>query len=94
MASSTWGSLPAFEGRQFTNTKRRYGVAGNSFVAAIEFGKTIKAKSILTGGEINNPASKRFTDQAPLYIEGKFKDVWFYRSDVLKHVEKQYHPGD
>lgn len=94
MASSTWGSLPAFEGRNFPDTKRRYGVAGNSFVAAIEFGKTVKAKSILTGGEINDPTSKHFTDQTLLYTEGKFKDVWFYKNDVLKHVEKKYHPGD
>ncbi|MBA4139906.1 MAG: penicillin acylase family protein [Segetibacter sp.] len=94
MASSTWGSLPAFEGRNFPNTKRRYGVAGNSFVAAIEFGKTVKAKSVLTGGEINDSTSKHFTDQAPLYIEGKFKDVWFYKNDVLKHIEKNYHPGE
>jgi acyl-homoserine lactone acylase PvdQ len=47
LASSTWGSLPAFEGRKFAGSKRRYGTGGNSFVAAVEFGKTVKAKSIL-----------------------------------------------
>jgi acyl-homoserine lactone acylase PvdQ len=94
LASSMWGSLPAFEGRQFAWTKRRYGTGGNSFVAAVEFGRTVKAKSVLTGGEIGDPKSRHFTDQAQRFIEGKFKDVWFYKNEVLKHVEKQYHPGE
>jgi acyl-homoserine-lactone acylase len=29
-----------------------------------------------------------------MYIDGKFKDVLFYKEDVLKHVEKKYHPGE
>jgi len=29
-----------------------------------------------------------------LYVEGKFKDAWFYKEDVLKHAEKSYHPGE
>lgn len=93
LASSTWGSLPAFEGTRFPSTKLRYGTRGNSFIAAIEFGKKVIAKSVLTGGEKNDPRSKHFTDQAAMYLEGRFKDVWFYKEDVLKHVEKTYHPG-
>jgi acyl-homoserine-lactone acylase len=29
-----------------------------------------------------------------MYINGSFKDVLFYKTDVLKHVERQYHPGE
>jgi hypothetical protein len=29
-----------------------------------------------------------------MYTKGQFKDVLFYKEDVLKHVEKKYHPGE
>lgn len=93
LGSSTWGSLPSFVSRRF-DTKKRYGYSGNSFIAAVEFGKTLKAKTILTGGESFDPSSKHYTDQAEGYIEGKFKDVNFYKSDVLKKAERTYHPGE
>ena len=93
LASSAWGSLPSFATVKPAGSKFRYGTGGNSFVAAIEFGKKVKAKSVLTGGEGMDPSSKHFLDQAEMYIDGKFKDVLFYKEDVLKHVEKKYHPG-
>jgi acyl-homoserine-lactone acylase len=91
--SSLFGQLPSFVSRSF-NTKKRYGYSGNSFIAAVEFGTRIKAKTIETGGESFDPASKHYTDQAGMYIEGKFKDVLFYKADVLKHAEKTYHPSN
>jgi acyl-homoserine lactone acylase PvdQ len=93
MASSAWGCLPSFTTVKPAGSKHRYGVNGNSFVAAVEFGKKVKAKSIVTGGEGMDPSSKHFLDQAEMYIDGKFKDVLFYKEDVLKHVERKYHPG-
>jgi hypothetical protein len=47
----------------FPGTKKRYGVNGNSFICAVEFGKRIKAKSLLAGGESGNENSKHFFDQ-------------------------------
>jgi acyl-homoserine-lactone acylase len=91
LTSSTFGQLPSFQSRTM-NTKKRYGYSGNSFIAAVEFGTHIKAKTIITGGQSFDPASKHYTDQAGMYIEGKFKDVLFYTKDVLKHAEKTYHP--
>ena len=29
-----------------------------------------------------------------MYSTGEFKDVLFYKEDVLKHVERKYHPGE
>ncbi|TWJ01527.1 acyl-homoserine lactone acylase PvdQ [Mucilaginibacter frigoritolerans] len=92
LTSSAFGQLPSFVSRTM-NTKKRYGYSGNSFIAAVEFGSRIKAKTVITGGQSFDPASKNFTDQAGIYIEGKFKDVLFYKEDVLKHAEKTYHPG-
>jgi acyl-homoserine-lactone acylase len=93
MTSSRWGCLPAFESGALS-TKMRYGYSGNSFIAAIEFGKRVRAKSVVTGGQSNQPSSIHFNDQAALFIDGKFKDVLFYKEDVMQHVEKIYHPGD
>ncbi|HEY8657420.1 MAG TPA: penicillin acylase family protein [Hanamia sp.] len=93
-ASSTWGMLPSYSSRTFPGTKKRYGVNGNSFICAVEFGKKIKAKSLLAGGESGNTDSPHFFDQGLMYTKGKFKDVLFYKEDVLKHVERRYHPGE
>jgi acyl-homoserine lactone acylase PvdQ len=90
---SQFGQLPSFQSRA-VNTLKRYGYSGNSFIAAVEFGPRLKAKSIITGGESFDPSSKHFTDQADGYINGRFKDVLFYKEDVLKHAERSYHPGE
>jgi acyl-homoserine-lactone acylase len=92
--SSFWGSLAAYGSKKYPATKKMYGNVGNSFVAVVEFGKTVKAKSLLAGGVNNNPASPHFTDQAKNYALGKFKDVTFYEKDVLKKAERKYHPGE
>jgi acyl-homoserine-lactone acylase len=93
-AASTWGALPSYVSRYFAGTNKRYGVSGNSFVCAVEFGKTIKAKSILAGGNSGDIQSPHFTDQLEMYTQGKFKEVLFYKEDILRQAEKKYHPGE
>ncbi len=93
-ASALWGMLPSYNSRYFEGTDKRYGVSGNSFVCAVEFGKKVKAKSLLAGGNSGNPQSKHFDDQLLMYTKGQFKDVLFYKEDVMKHKEKEYHPGE
>ncbi len=90
--SSAWGQLPSYTSRSIQGSKKWYGVNGNSFVAAVEFGPKIKAYSLLAGGENGNPNSPHFFDQGQMYSEGKFKDIYFYKSDVLKHAVTTYHP--
>ncbi|MBC7511281.1 MAG: penicillin acylase family protein, partial [Ferruginibacter sp.] len=93
-ASALWGMLPSYNSRYFEGTNKRYGVSGNSFICAVEFGKKVKAKSLLAGGNSGDPLSPHFTDQLLMYTQGKFKDVLFYKEDVLKHVERKYQPGE
>ena len=59
----------------------------------VETGKRIKAKSLLAGGESGNPNSPHFFDQGEMYSKGQFKDVLFYKVDVVIHAEKTYRPG-
>jgi acyl-homoserine-lactone acylase len=92
--SSRWGSLASFGARTFKDTKKMYGTTGNSFVAVVEFGDRVRAKAITAGGESGDPASSHFNDQALRYSTGDLRDVYFYRSDLDGHIERQYHPGE
>ncbi len=94
MASGKWGALASFGARTYEGTKRIYGSSGNSFVAVVEFGEKVKAKSMLAGGQSGDPQSPHFYDQAQRYADVKFKDVLFYKEDLLKNIETQYHPGE
>ena len=91
--SSAWGSLASFGARTYPGTKKRYGNVGNSFVAVVEFGPRLVARSVVTGGQSSRPGTPHFTDQADLYCNGQFKAVRFYPEDVKAHAEKTYHPG-
>jgi acyl-homoserine-lactone acylase len=94
MASSLWGALASF-GTQFgEDTKRQYGTSGNSFVAVVEFGDKVRAKSMLAGGQSSDLNSPHFDDQSQRYANGDFKDVAYYREDVEKRAKSTYHPGD
>ncbi len=93
MTTSRWGALAAFGARRFPGTKRIYGYRGNSFVAVVEFGDKVRAKSILAGGQSNDPASAHFDDQVQGYIDRDFKDVAYYRDDVEKRSRERYSPG-
>lgn len=92
-ASANWGSLAAYGQTGARTTKKYYGNRGNSFVAAVEFGPTVRAKSVLAGGVNAEPDSPYFFNQGERYATGAFKDVHFYRADVEKHATRTYHPG-
>ncbi len=94
LASGNWGALAAYGAKTYVGTKRLYGYRGNSFVAVVEFGEKVIAKTILAGGQSADPGSPHFFDQAQRYADVEFKDVAFYREDVEKRVTKRYHPGD
>jgi acyl-homoserine lactone acylase PvdQ len=46
----------------------------------------------LAGGQSGDPLSPHFFDQANAYVNGMFKEVFFEKEDVLRHVEKKYMP--
>jgi acyl-homoserine lactone acylase PvdQ len=91
--SSQWGSLASFGARAYSGTKKWYGTSGNSFVAVVEFGETVRAKAVTAGGESGHPSSPHFNDQAKRYSTGELRDVYFYRSQLKGHTQREYHPG-
>ena len=92
--SGNWGSLASFGARPYKGSKKWYGTSGNSFVAVVEFGQTVRAKAVTAGGESGNPSSPHFNDQAKRYSTGDLREVYFYPSQLSGHTERTYHPGN
>lgn len=63
-------------------------------MCAVEFGKKVRAKTLLAGGNSGDVTSKHFQDQAKNYQNGTFKDVYFYNKDIKKNAERTYVPGE
>lgn len=93
MTTARWGALAAFGARSFDGTKKIYGYRGNSFVAMVEFGDKVKAKSILAGGQSGDPTTPHFDDQVQRYADMDFKEVAFYKEDVDARAKEKYSPG-
>lgn len=91
--SSLWGSLASFGARAYPGTKKWYGTSGNSFVAVVEFGPQVRARAVTAGGESGHPNSPHFNDEAKRYATGDLREVYFYRSQLKGHTEREYHPG-
>ena len=68
--SARWGSLASFGARAYKGTKKWYGTSGNSFVAVVEFGDSVRARAVTAGGESGDPASPHFNDEAKRYAAG------------------------
>ena len=94
LASGRWGVLAAYGMRGQVETKKIYGTRGNSFIAVVEFGDRVKAKSLLAGGQSGDPNSRHFDDQVERYANHEFKDVPFYKDDVDSRAQTRYHPGE
>ena len=91
--SARWGSLASFGAMPRRGTRKWYGTTGNSFVAVVEFGDSVRARAVTAGGQSGNPASPHFNDQALRYSTGDLRPVYFYRHQLQGHTEREYRPG-
>jgi acyl-homoserine lactone acylase PvdQ len=91
--SAVWGSLASFGARPWPGTRKWYGTSGNSFVAVVEFGDSVRARAVTAGGESGHPDSPHFDDQAGRYAAGDLREVYFYRSQLRGHTAREYQPG-
>lgn len=91
--TARWGSLASFAARSYDGSKKIYGTSGNSFLAIVEFGDSVRARAITAGGQSGDPASKHFNDQAERYAAGNLRPVYFYPNQLKGHTERTYHPG-
>ncbi|MBX3146434.1 MAG: acylase [Gemmatimonadales bacterium] len=91
--SGRWGSLAVFGARAYPGTKKWYGTSGNSFVAAVEFGDSVRARAITAGGQSGHPSSPHFGDQAERYSTGTLREVYFYPDQLVGRTKRTYRPG-
>lgn len=91
--SSRWGALASFVARPDEGTKKLYGTSGNSFVAVVSFGDSVRAIAVTAGGESGDPKSPHFDDQAERYATGNLRPVYFYPGQLVGHTGRTYHPG-
>jgi len=88
------GSVFTFYAIPQQGMKRRYGVAGGTYISVVEFGPKVRAMSIHTFGSSGDPKNKHFMDQSELYARGEFKPAWFALSEIKANLESSYHPGE
>jgi acyl-homoserine-lactone acylase len=53
----------------------------------------VRARAITAGGESGDPNSPHFRDQAERFAAGNLREVYFYRSQLQGHTEREYRPG-
>ncbi len=62
-------------------------VAGESYIAVIEFGDTVHARALLAYGNATQPDSPHFGDQIPLFAAKEMRDVWRTPAEIMLHLE-------
>ena len=63
-------------------------VAGDTYVAIIEFGDSIRAEGVIGYGNFSQTGSLHRTDQLQMYSDKQLRPILFYREDVEKNVVK------
>ncbi|ACC81829.1 acylase [Nostoc punctiforme] len=85
------GELGIFRVLNFVpgSQSRFQAVAGDSFVAAIEFSQPVKAMALISYGNATQPGSPHLSDQLQLFTLKHLRPVWHQRSDILAHLEER-----
>jgi acyl-homoserine-lactone acylase len=90
-ANGADGSLGVFRSVWFAPAKenRFQAVAGDSFVAAIEFSNPVKAMALNSYGNSTQPNLAKTGNQLQLFADKKLRPVWRSRSEIEAHLSSR-----
>ena len=78
----------------FISQRRRYALAGTSYLAAWEFApEGVRGASLVSMGVSGDPSSPHYFDQAKLLSERRLKPERFTLQQATRHAVRSYHPG-
>ena len=84
------GDLGAFRVLDFERAGNRFiANGGDSYIAAIEFSRPIRAHTLIPYGNASQRGSAHRADQLSLFAAKRLKPALLTREDVLKHLEQR-----
>ena len=85
------GGLGIFRVTEYSKAKdgRREAVGGDSYVAVVELGSPVRARTLVGYGNWSQRGSKHRTDQLALYSRKELKPAWLTRAEVEANLEKR-----
>jgi len=89
---SGMGSLVPIVYRRDTDNKM-IGVAGDSYILAVEFTKVPTAYSVMAYSQSSISGSRHYNDQLSLMAEKSYKRLWISEPDICANLERAYRPG-
>jgi acyl-homoserine-lactone acylase len=71
------------------NDNKKRAIAGETYVAVIEFGKKVKAQLLLSYGNATQPGNKHLGDQLQMLSEKKLRPALLEKTDIFKNLERR-----
>jgi acyl-homoserine-lactone acylase len=68
---------------------KSYAVAGDSYVAIIEFGSKVKAQVLLSYGNATQPGNKHIGDQLQLLSQKKLRPALLDKNEIIQNMEER-----
>jgi acyl-homoserine-lactone acylase len=90
-ASGGSGNLGIFQALYFAPSpdKRFQPILGDTYIAAIEFSKPVRAQVLNTYGNASQPGNSHVGDQLALYARKQLRPVWRTRREIEANLESR-----
>lgn len=88
-ANGAGGHLGVFRVTNYASTDddARVAVAGDSWIMAVEFGPTVRARALVAYGNASRTGSEHRGDQLRLYAGKRLRDVWRTRAEIEENLQ-------